>query len=248
MNNDNNQYYLWGGVIVIIIIIVLAFWAFSGTAPSGTATTTATGATTGNGSLQPPSTKVAVTNIPSSTIVNPYIRKDATNVYIYADTNPSGVDEYSIVPDANPASFVALTASVVVEQPTQANGTAPATSLGQGSVAYYKDKNRIYIFSFFKSGTDVKTGMEVIQDADPATFRVLNTEYTKDKNAVYALQVPSDTDPHPTGSYTWHAYDAHVLTDTDPASFVVVSSASLNYDAHDKSHTYRGGLLVGNYP
>jgi hypothetical protein len=249
--NTNKSQLIWG-IVALVVVIILVVWVMQApaAAPVGTATTTTTGAPVTPGApsgTQPTNNVVAATSIPKAIAISTYLKKDATNVYLYSDTNPSGVDEYSIIPDADPATFVALSSPAVVEKPSVANGSV-VTSLGNGSVAYYKDRNRVYILSYFTTNAKTTIGIQVIQGATPASFKVLSPIYTKDAAAVYALEVPPDSPPRTSSSYTWHPYDVKSLTDVDVASFVLVSNASLNYDAHDKSHTYRAGNLVGNYP
>lgn len=253
--NMTKQQQLLAGVVALVIIIALIIWAMQAPASPAleTATTTATGGTVtkvtvNNTGAQPVlGTPVAVTTIPKAIAISTYLKKDAANVYLYADTNPSGVDEYSIIPDADPATFVALSTPVVVEKPSVKNGSV-VTSLGEGSVAYYKDRNRVYVLSYFKTSSNTSVGIEVVQDASPASFKSLSSIYAKDTSAVYALQVPPDSPPHTPNSYTWHPYDMKAITDADIATFVLVSNASVNYDAHDKNRTYRAGGPVGTYP
>ena len=174
-----------------------------------------------------------------------YIRKDSQNVYVYTDTDAGGNKEYSVIPGADPATFTALTQLADVEKPTEKDGST-VTALGNGSVAYYKDKNSVYVLSVFTNGAQIETGIEVVQNADIPTFKSLNAIYAKDKSQVYALQVPSDATPHTAGTYTWAPYDMKAIPNALSTSFVLSSGA--NFDAHDASSTYRGGIKVGNYP
>jgi len=250
MNNDTNRNYIIGGIIILLIIFIAVLWSLNGSgsgtvATSTTATTSTSGGTATGGVSAGAGQKVSATSIAQSSTVSTYIRKDSQNVYVYTDTDAGGNKEYSVIAGADPATFTALTQLADVEKPTEKDGST-VTALGNGSVAYYKDKNSIYVLSVFTNGAQVETGIEVVQNADVSTFKVMSTEYAKDKNQVYALQVPTDATPHATGTYTWAPYDMKAIPDAHSTSFVL--SAGANFDAHDASSTYRGGIKVGNYP
>ncbi len=252
----NTQQQIIAGVVVLaVIIIALIFWfpVAAPATPAETATTTNTGSVPVTSTAKPtPTTQpvsgtVAATDIPKAVAISTYLKKDAKFVYMYVDTNPTGVDEYRIIPDVDPATFVALTTPVVVEEPTVKNGTV-ITKLGQGSAAYYKDKNNVYVFSYYKTETQIKIGIEVVQGAKVSSFKVLSTQYGKDSAAVYALKIPQDAVPHAPDSYTWYPYDMSTITDADVLSFVVLTGTTLGYDAHDKNRTYKNGSPIGTYP
>lgn len=238
------------GVLVLGVIVFLTYPKSTIAPTDGVATTTGAGtstAATGSTTGKPKPAPAATTGVTPSIGLSKVLIKDASGVSLYAGLDTIDRPVYKLVPGIDAATFKALTELDAVEHPTQKkNGTV--TSLGVGSVAYYKDKNFVYVLSVFENGRETQAAIQVIQDADLASFAPLaNPWYAKDKTHVFRLEAPT-TDTHDTGTYVWHSYDMAVITNADPASFTLVSNASLTYDAHDKTHKYRKGLEVGTYP
>lgn len=245
-------------VLGLLILGVLVFLTYpkSTVAPTGETATTTASTTTSSAEGTKPSVPAPVKPaVETGTIVatpavglSKVLQKDASGVSLYAGVDPAGRTVYKLVPGVDVASFKALTELDAIEHPTEKKGTL-VTSLGAGSVAYYKDKNVVYVLSVFESTAQTKVAIEVIQDADSATFAPLaNPWYSKDKTHIFRIEAPTNDAPHAIGAYAWQPYDAKAITNVDVASFALVSNSSVTYDAHDKTHAYRKGIEVGTYP
>jgi hypothetical protein len=245
-------------ILGVFLLGIIIFLTTSGTAQSpssdltatttldGTASTSATTGTSGAGKAKAPS---AGTSGASPAVgLSKVLIKDATSVSLYSGVDPSGRLVYKPIPDVDVATFKALTELDVVEHPSVKNGSV-VTSIGSGSVAYYKDKNRIYVLSVFETSASTQTAIQVVQDADVASFSVLKSSwYAKDAEHVYRLEAPLTTNAYAPGAYVWHPYDLKAITNCDVKTFTLVSGAGLTYDAHDNAHVYRKGVVVGTYP
>ena len=207
------------------------------------ATSTATSTTETKGVTKTGTKPVATSpEIPLSDL----IQKSGGQVSLYAGVDPSGRKIYNPVPGADAATFKALSAPVVVEYPTEQRGFT-VTELGKGSVAYYKDKNRIYVLSLFEKTGQTKVAIQVVDNADLPTFTITKSPwYAKDKTQVYRLSAPTSVGPYAPGAYSWEPYDLAGIANAEPASFVVVASG--NSDAHDNRFYYRKGIVLGTYP
>ncbi len=125
---------------------------------------------------------------------------------------------------------------------------------GKDGSYYFKDKNYAYftnwqefagmpnadpvtfstnsdILPFAKDQTHVFLGREVVTNADPSTFVVVDSQYTHDAKNVY-----------------WFGYNggpliSKLINGADVATFSVVSGQS-SYDAQDKNHKYLQGQIV----
>src|SRR5262249_13601156 len=160
---------------------------------------------------------------------------------LYADTDPGGHDEYTVIPSADPATFTALTQLAVVEKPTQKDAST-VTALGTGSGAYYQDKNNGYMLSVLTRTGPTQDSSGVGYNASLDTFKVMGPVYAQDAAQVYALQAPSDATTHAPGVYNWQPYDMKSITNAVPAPFVLASGST--YDAHDAAHAYRAGVEI----
>ncbi len=241
-------------VIALLILGVIIFLTYpkSTVAPADSAATTtgqaAVPATPGKAAggttkVLPTGTTGSAPNIGLSKV----LLKDATSVSLYSGVDPAGRAVYKAVPDVDVATFKALTELTAIEHPSEKKGSV-VTTLGVGSVAYYKDKNRVYVLSVFETSATTQTSIQVAQDAEVSSFAPLaNSWYAKDKTHIFRLEAPT-SDAHAPGTYAWAPYDLKAIANVDVASFTLVSNAAVNYDAHDKSHSYRKGIEVGVYP
>lgn len=114
----------------------------------------------------------------------------------------------------------------------------PATNVPWGDFAhdFAKDKDHVYFdgspLSYHEGGYTIVT----LTGVDPATFQLLFstngvfTGYSKDNGAVYYTSC---------GEFC----STSVVTGADPATFALASTSGSSYDALDKNHYYRDGLL-----
>lgn len=234
-------------VLAVALIGVIGFFAWpKGEAVPGTPTATST--ETGTPAKGTTGTKPATGTVQATPAIplSKVLQNQGGVVSLYDGVDPSGRPVYKPIAGADAATFKALTAPVVVETPSEKNGSE-AKTIGEGSVAYYKDKNFIYLLSTFQTDATTKVGIHAVQNTDLATFTVLKDNfYATDKGNVFALDVPGSATPYAAGSYVWKPYDMHIITNAEVKSFVLVSSGA--YDAHDATHKYRRGVEVGTYP
>ena len=180
------------------------------------------------------------------TIIEHGYTKDKNSVYIQKRCCEIGV---SILPGADPSTFhfFGLNISSLSDSDNDFYGF------------YAKDKNNVYYIDRLIAGADSTFdfirdvdgnltgyakdknhiynayGGNVIENADPTTFVVLNGTYAKDKNAVY--------------SYNADVFADNVFTigmlvkNADPMTFEIVSNQK-TYDAKDKNHYFFEGKIV----
>ncbi len=253
MTKSTTTVFIVLAVLVLGVIVFLTYPKQPGAGAPESATTTPTGMTGtpakttssgGTTKFLPTGTSGAAPAIGLSKV----LLKDASGVSLYSGVDPSGRIVYKPVPGVDAGTFKALTELDAVEHPATKDGKGVVTSLGAGSVAYYKDKNNVYVLSVFETSASTQTAIEVVQDADPASFASLNSWYGKDKTNVFRLEAPTTGATYTPGSYVWKPYDMIAIPNAAVASFVLVSDPKLNYDAHDKTHAYRKGVEIGGYP
>jgi hypothetical protein len=243
----------WIVLIAVIVVIVLAllFMMPGGASAPGTATTTASSTVPAGTTATPSGSTTKVLTSASggpSIATSKLLLVQGATVSLYDGVDPSGRTVYTPIPGVDGKTFKALSTLVNVENPSEKDG-GQITAIGKGSVAYYEDATNVYVLSVFETSAETHAALERVNAANRASFAVTGSPwYAKDKTNVYALEAPANTNPYTPGSYTWKPYDLMTITNANPASFVLVTDSSKNYDAHDNAHTYRKGTVVGTYP
>lgn len=185
------------------------------------------------------------------------------SVWYRSGTSGSGEKEYKQLPGADASSFSQI--GVVHAPSNEAARSAPQTSsdsrsqqpqiqLGASSgttesgatsyrIAFYADNNNVYIV--VESGGQTSAPLAIF-GADPDTFQILNVEYVKDANHVYAIEVTC------TGNSC--TAQVSVVEGADPDTFQAFSNSTQVYnsdctafvtvDGQDRYHMFNNGAAV----
>lgn len=165
--------------------------------------------------------------------------------HIPGDASRSSTQASSVVGGSGGSGQVVVQGSQTVTQTTTQLGSAGGSGASgtSYSITYYSDANNVYMV--IESGGQTSSPQVVI-GADPATFQILNAEYSKDAEHVYVIIVTCTS-----GVCT---ASVSIVASADPATFQAFPSAQnvLNSDCtgfvvadgQDANNVYNNGQIV----